>query len=435
MEQNLVMAIEQFKQKEEAGLNYIYSKTYNYMYLRAKTLLKRENDIQGLMKEVYTALVEASEEITRENLYEWLGKKVYVLGCQKYRKKKAREAVVVEMDRADMEVKKGIDVEESARVMAGTLEELPDLYQATFYAFYRDQMSVKAIAEVFDCSVGVILNRLNYTRKYMMKALENHQAEKNVKVAFTIQTVAAMLETWSIDNCLGLVTAQQIYNEICKQVTWKANGVYLDGIEFAGVKRTVVLHKADDLTVVVDEIEKYLPKEGLDKRKLALIGVVGVITLVVICMLVIAFGGTKKQKSEAPKKDPVENVSPDENTDEQDVDTEPEAPEEPVAPVLPEEPQVTQPDASEYIFPESNTRKLTKEEIRGHSKEELRLARNEIFARHGMIFGIEDLDQYFGQKSWYQPTIDSAEFYDKVEMSMIEEENIVLIQEVEAEME
>ena len=109
MEQNLAMAIEQFKQKEEAGLNYIYSKTYNYMYLRAKTLLKRENDIQGLMKEVYTALVEASEEITRENLYEWLGKKVYVLGCQKYRKKKAREAVVVEMDRADMEVKKGID--------------------------------------------------------------------------------------------------------------------------------------------------------------------------------------------------------------------------------------------------------------------------------------------------------------------------------------
>lgn len=89
MEQNLVMAIEQFKQKEEAGLNYIYSKTYNYMYLRAKTLLKRENDIQGLMKEVYTALVEASEEITRENLYEWLGKKVYVLGCQKYRDRKS----------------------------------------------------------------------------------------------------------------------------------------------------------------------------------------------------------------------------------------------------------------------------------------------------------------------------------------------------------
>ena len=435
MEQNLVMAIEQFKKKEEAGLNYIYSKTYNYVYLRAKTMLKRENDIQGLMKEVYTALAEASEEITRENLYEWLGKRVYVLGCQKHRKKKAREAVVIEMDRADMEAKKGIDVEESARVMAGILEELPDLYQATFYAFYRDQMSVKAIAEVFDCSTGVILNRLNYTRKYMMKVLENHQAEKNIKVTFAVQTVVAMMETWSIDNCLGLVTAQQIYNDICKQLAWKANSVYLDGIEFAGVKRTVVFHKADDLTGLVDEIEKYLPKEGPDKRKLALIGGVGVIALVLVCVLVIAFGGSKKQKPDAPKKDSVENVSPDKNTDEHNADTEPEVPEEPSEPEVPEEPQVTQPDASEYIFPESNTRKLTKEEIRGHSKEELRLARNEIFARHGMIFGIDDLDQYFSQKSWYQPTIDSAEFYDKVEMSMIEEANIVLIQEVEAEME
>ena len=64
-------------------------------------------------------------------------------------------------------------------------------------------------------------------------------------------------------------------------------------------------------------------------------------------------------------------------------------------------------------------------------REELRLARNEIFARHGMIFGVDDLKEYFSSKSWYNPTIPGDEFYDRVEMSMIEEANIVLIQEVE----
>ena len=68
------------------------------------------------------------------------------------------------------------------------------------------------------------------------------------------------------------------------------------------------------------------------------------------------------------------------------------------------------------------------------TKEELRLARNEIFARNGAIFGVEDLDQYFKSKSWYKPTISISEFYDKVEMNMIEEQNINLIREYEAKM-
>ena len=40
MEYNLVTAMEQMKKNEEQGLNYIYSKTYNYVYLRAKNILK-----------------------------------------------------------------------------------------------------------------------------------------------------------------------------------------------------------------------------------------------------------------------------------------------------------------------------------------------------------------------------------------------------------
>ena len=39
--------------------------------------------------------------------------------------------------------------------------------------------------------------------------------------------------------------------------------------------------------------------------------------------------------------------------------------------------------------------------------------------------------EYFSSKSWYNPTIPGDEFYDRVEMSMIEEANVVLIQEVE----
>ena len=47
---------------------------------------------------------------------------------------------------------------------------------------------------------------------------------------------------------------------------------------------------------------------------------------------------------------------------------------------------------------------------------------------------MDDLDEYFAAKSWYTPTISISDFYDQVEMSMIEEQNINLILEYESNM-
>ena len=64
----------------------------------------------------------------------------------------------------------------------------------------------------------------------------------------------------------------------------------------------------------------------------------------------------------------------------------------------------------EYILPECDTRMYTKEELSVLSAEELRLARNEIYARHGRMFSAEDLKNYFQSKSWYTPQYEGTEF-------------------------
>ena len=178
MEYNLENALEQMRAGEEAGLNYIYSKTYNYVYLRAKNILKKESDIQKLMKDVYVQALNCSSEIRKENLYEWLGKCVYSLGCQRFRKKKAREAEILELEQNEITSRRGEQSEATMEIIHESLEQLPDLYQATAYAFYYDHMPVKTIAEVMDTEEGVILNRLNYVRRFIMKAMEDYQEEK-----------------------------------------------------------------------------------------------------------------------------------------------------------------------------------------------------------------------------------------------------------------
>ena len=56
-----------------------------------------------------------------------------------------------------------------------------------------------------------------------------------------------------------------------------------------------------------------------------------------------------------------------------------------------------------YILPDSNTMKLTDEVLGKLSTNELSIARNEIYARHGYIFKSSDLNKYFSTKPWYNP--------------------------------
>ena len=44
----------------------IYSESYNFVYLRAKSILKREEDVQQLMREVYQQAAE--QDIADEKL-------------------------------------------------------------------------------------------------------------------------------------------------------------------------------------------------------------------------------------------------------------------------------------------------------------------------------------------------------------------------------
>ena len=59
---------------------------------------------------------------------------------------------------------------------------------------------------------------------------------------------------------------------------------------------------------------------------------------------------------------------------------------------------------SDFIFPDSDTRLLTPSDLNGHSKEELRIARNEIFARKGRYFNSPDLMARFSRFAWYAPS-------------------------------
>lgn len=87
--------------------------------------------------------------------------------------------------------------------------------------------------------------------------------------------------------------------------------------------------------------------------------------------------------------------------------------------------------SDDYILPDSSTYRYSASELAGYSNWELYIARNEIYARRGRMFNNEDLQEYFGSKSWYTPLY-SAEYFDThMSLSAIESANVQTILSVE----
>lgn len=87
---------------------------------------------------------------------------------------------------------------------------------------------------------------------------------------------------------------------------------------------------------------------------------------------------------------------------------------------------------ADYILPTSNSQYLTEADLEGLTKEECRLARNEIYARHGRLFLDEELQKYFDAKAWYHGTIQPDDFQDTM-LNDYEMKNKDLIVQYESE--
>ena len=87
-------------------------------------------------------------------------------------------------------------------------------------------------------------------------------------------------------------------------------------------------------------------------------------------------------------------------------------------------------DAEGFILPESSSRYLTMEDLEGLDKTKLRLARNEIYAKHGRKYETEDLNEYFSSQSWYHGYLSAEEFDDSV-FNEYEKANLDLIRSAE----
>ena len=83
--------------------------------------------------------------------------------------------------------------------------------------------------------------------------------------------------------------------------------------------------------------------------------------------------------------------------------------------------------SNSYRFPQASERLLSASDLSGLSKYDLKIMRNEIFARHGYVFQTKDMKNYFQNQSWYTPRYSNVTSM----LTSIEQKNIAMIKRYE----
>jgi len=78
-------------------------------------------------------------------------------------------------------------------------------------------------------------------------------------------------------------------------------------------------------------------------------------------------------------------------------------------------------------YPEGSDRRLTESDVLGLSSRDLKIMRNEIFARHGYIFKTQDMIDHFSRQSWYEPLYNDVTSM----LSAVEKANVNFIRSYE----
>lgn len=222
----LKSAVEKLKSGDAEGFNEVYSKTYNYVYFRAKQIMKNEDDAMDLLQIVYMeAYKSISTLLTPESIYSWLSSITFRQGMKIFQKKKEIlldedfENIFDSIETPDKDSRPELSYEkkEEQRLLADLIDALPEVQRATIVAFYYDNIKIEEIAEVMDCSVGTVKSRLNYARRALKKKLEasgKGRADKGA-MALTGAIIFGAIQLMSEETVLAAPVAAGAFANIC----------------------------------------------------------------------------------------------------------------------------------------------------------------------------------------------------------------------------
>ena len=178
------MNISHLVEKIKKGDNKSFEKlTEREVWFTCISFLKNETTAQDIMQETYiTAFLKIQSLEKSSQIRSWLNR-IAVNKCKNYLKGKGEIQLDDEIFENQAIVDERISIPEEyisdkakREIILSIMQEvLSDVQYQTVIMHYFNEMTVDEIAEVFECSRGTVLSRLNYSRAKMKTAIEDYE--------------------------------------------------------------------------------------------------------------------------------------------------------------------------------------------------------------------------------------------------------------------
>ena len=187
---NISHLVEKIKKGDNKSFEKLYKLTEREVWFTCISFLKNETTAQDIMQETYiTAFLKIQSLEKSSQIRSWLNR-ITVNKCKNYLKGKGEIQLDDEIFENQAIVDERISIPEEyisdkakREIILSIMQEvLSDVQYQTVIMHYFNEMTVDEIAEVFECSRGTVLSRLNYSRAKMKTAIEDYENKSGDKL-------------------------------------------------------------------------------------------------------------------------------------------------------------------------------------------------------------------------------------------------------------
>ena len=187
---NISHLVEKIKKGDNKSFEKLYELTEREVWFTCISFLKNETTAQDIMQETYiTAFLKIQSLEKSSQIRSWLNR-IAVNKCKNYLKGKGEIQLDDEIFENQAIVDERISIPEEyisdkakREIILSIMQEvLSDVQYQTVVMHYFNEMTVDEIAEVFECSRGTVLSRLNYSRAKMKTAIEDYENKSGDKL-------------------------------------------------------------------------------------------------------------------------------------------------------------------------------------------------------------------------------------------------------------
>ena len=187
---NISHLVEKIKKGDNKSFEKLYKLTEREVWFTCISFLKNEANAQDIMQETYiTAFLKIQSLEKSSQIRSWLNR-IAVNKCKNYLKGKGEIQLDDEIFENQAIVDERISIPEEyisdkakREIILSIMQEvLSDVQYQTVIMHYFNEMTVDEIAEVFECSRGTVLSRLNYSRAKMKTAIEDYENKSGDKL-------------------------------------------------------------------------------------------------------------------------------------------------------------------------------------------------------------------------------------------------------------